>query len=472
MSIFNGMSKRKFRIQVSIICTILFAGSWCLSQTPGNLFWLSISRGTYFKHIGIWISIGLLVFVTLHLINRRWAYIENRVILFIFILSTLNILDYGVRSIFGAVSKWPNAILAGWSMITLLLPALAIFLVLKIRVSRKVLEKAIKVCLLPSVLFIYYSVPSEFTILKVEKPLRNGDRPPIHFILFDMLSYDLISINNEILPNYNNFKSFSNVADVYLNAYSPSSTTGQTIPRLLTGNDFEKVGHNFNIWTVQTKNSLKMQIISSYETIFSLADEAGYDVFLRAFALPYLNNFYDHIQSGEVYPFDTLWRGGMHSLIWPTLFPGGIQHQMTTNSILDDYLTRVLKNPRNTFFYTHWNIPHDPFIYDSNGQMMNRFELTKQLISRPDRKLRYRQQLTGTDRILGQLIQAIKDSGTYEKSLIIITSDHNIKGFGFDLKRIPLMIKWPYQKESKKVFSIVTSTDIFRYFKNFIQSQK
>jgi arylsulfatase A-like enzyme len=103
---------------------------------------------------------------------------------------------------------------------------------------------------------------------------------------------------------------------------------------------------------------------------------------------------------------------------------------------------------------------------------MGRFELTKQLINGPERRIKYSHQLTGTDRMLGQIIQAIKDSGTYEESLIIITSDHNIKGFGFDMKRIPLIIKWPHQQKAKKVFSKVTSLDIFKMLNLFIQSQK
>ena len=108
-------------------------------------------------------------------------------------------MDYGIRSIFGVVSKWPDTVLICWSLITLMFPFIAGFFALKIKISYSVLEKVINICILPSVLFIYYALPSEFTTLKIEKPLKNGARPPVHFILFDMLSYDFIFQNNPIV---------------------------------------------------------------------------------------------------------------------------------------------------------------------------------------------------------------------------------------------------------------------------------
>jgi hypothetical protein len=200
-----------------------------------------------------------------------------------------------------------------------------------------------------------------------------------------------------------------------------------------------------------------------------MANKSGYNVFLRAFALPYLDNFGVNIQSGKVHPFDTLWRVGMHSLIWPFVSPGGIQHQKTTIEIINDYVTRIRTIPRNTFFYTHWNIPHDPFIFGADGQMLNRIELTKNLITQPDRRLKYQHQLIGTDRILGQLIEALKNSGTYDESLIILTSDHNIEGYGFNMKHIPLLIKRPYQKRSKILESEVTTYNLLNFIKYFIK---
>jgi hypothetical protein len=287
-----------------------------------------------------------------------------------------------------------------------------------------------------------------------------------------MLSYDFLFKDGYIRPNYKNFGLFSKGANVYLNAVSPAGTTFEAVARLTTGIDFANTGHYLNQWTVSTKDSLEKKQIAFYETLFSMANKNGYNVFLRAFALPYLNNFREHVQSGKVHPFDTLWRVGMHSLIWPFLSPGGIQHQKTTDEMLNDYLSRIRSNPQNTFFYTHWNIPHDPFIFNADGQMLNRIELTKNLIVKPDRKLNYKGQLIGTDIIFGQLIEAMKGSGTYDQSLIIVTSDHNIAGYGYNMKHIPILIKEPYQKRSLILTSEVTTFNLLKFIKHFIEEGK
>jgi len=287
-----------------------------------------------------------------------------------------------------------------------------------------------------------------------------------------MLSYEFLSNDVTVSADYPYFESFSRGADVFRNAYAPAGTTGGTIPRLLTGIDFAEVRHPSTQWISRNDGSSKMLPISSFETLFSFADKVGYDVFLRGSALPYVNNFGDYIQSGRTFPFNTLWRLGMHSLIWPLLSPGGIQHQRTVDSMLHDYVTRIRSDSGNTLFYTHWKIPHDPFIYDANGNMLSRIELIKQFIVTPDREQNYRHQLLGTDAVFGRLIQAMKDSGTYDESLVIVTSDHNIAGFGFDMKRVPLLIKRPYQNRSRIIHFRVSTLKCKDYIQSFIRSRK
>ena len=459
----------RVRIGVSISVTILFAASWCLSETSDNVFWLCLSRKTYLNHIGIWLAVCLFIFLMLSLVGKLAPQSEKRFMVFLFVLSPLNLLDFGMRSIFGAVREWSDTVLISWSVMTLLLVALAVYMALRANISYGVLKKAIQVCVIPCLLLIYYALPTEFTTLRVEKPPHNGNRPPIHLILFDMLSYDFMFMNNKVKTIYSNFESFSNEAEVYVNAYSTAGCTGEAIPRLLTGIDFAETGRTRGQWTGKAENASKMQTISSFKTIFSTANKNGYNVFLRAFALPYLDNFGEHIQSGRVHPFDTLWKVGMHGLIWPVLFPGGIAHQETARSMLNDYINRIAKGPFNTFFYTHWNIPHDPFIYDSNGNMLTKFRLRKRLITRPPREIGYKHQLKGTDRVFGELIQAMKLSRSYDKSLVIVTSDHNIQGFDFNMKHIPLFVKRPYQRNTRIIESHVTSLSIYRYVEHFIQ---
>jgi hypothetical protein len=81
-------------------------------------------------------------------------------------------------------------------------------------------------------------------------------------------------------------------------------------------------------------------------------------------------------------------------------------------------------------------------------------------------------QLQFTDRELGKLIQRMKEQGTWDKSLFIVTADHgagfqagqarrmiNLVNVGW-IGSIPLFIKFPGQKHGRVVKGTVTSRDI------------
>jgi len=460
------------RIKVSFIATILFAGGWCLSQTKGNVFFLGVDLKTYLTHVSIWLGLFILIYVTLLITSKRSIECERRISLFIIMVSSLNLIDYGLRSIFGQVSTWPKTIIVSWAAFTLIFPGSVAYAAFKMRNIEKSVIYAVRICTIPCILFIYYALPGNFTCLKLDKPFRDGNRPSVHLLLFDMLSYDILFKDGMVDPSHPNFKSFSIQSDIFLNCRSPGESTDQVIPKLLTGKDFKKIGHMDTQWIVGEPADGKEVLLSSFETFFSVAYEAGYNVFIQAFALPYINNFENYIQSGQTFPFDNLWRAGMHSLVWPMISPGGIQHQETTNSMLENYLTRIKENDSNTFYYSHWNIPHDPFIFDANGKMLSRFELIKQLIMRPERKHCYINQLVGTDVVFGKIMRALKDNGAYEKSLIIVIADTNVKDLNLDMNHVPLIIKHPNQSATKLIKTKVTSQNLKSYLKHFIQTGK
>ncbi len=104
--------------------------------------------------------------------------------------------------------------------------------------------------------------------------------------------------------------------------------------------------------------------------------------------------------------------------------------------------------------------------------MLSRIELIKQMVSTPNREDMYKHQLRGTDAVFGQLIQAMKESGTYDESLVVVTSDHNIAGFGYDMKHVPLLIKRPHQSSARIIHSRVTTLKCADYIRSFIRSGK
>ena len=84
----------------------------------------------------------------------------------------------------------------------------------------------------------------------------------------------------------------------------------------------------------------------------------------------------------------------------------------------------------------------------------------------------YLSEVAYMDHALGELFEALKRHDLYEKSLIIVAADHGEflgeRGFIFhsyrldpELMHIPLMIKWPDQKTTRRIDANVSLVDLF-----------
>jgi len=458
-------------VPLAISVTVLFAGSWCLSNNDSNLFHLCLSVESYLAHIAVWLGLFVLVSSILCCAAGKSRKLANKISLFLILICPINILDYGMRSIFGPVGGWSMGPLAGWALFTLLLPLIAIFTAVKIKVTDTFISNFIKISVAPCILLIFYGVQTNFVESTIVKVPVEGNGDAVHLMIFDMLSFDMLFQGGQVNEKFPNFRQFSADSEVYLKAMSPGKTTGQTIPRLIAGEDSIKVGHdNKSPWLIQPTGYTEMLDLADYENIFSLFCDAKYNVFLQAFAMPYTKAFSKYIQFGKVYPYDTLWRIGMHSLIWPVIYPGGMAHQHTSKEIIKHYKAGISNNPSNTFFYTHWNIPHQPFIFDSKGRHLKRLALIEQMIH-VDLAEGFQNQLVGTDIFFGEIISAIKGSGKYDNSLVIVTADTNVKGLGYNVQHVPLFIKRPRQSKQRIIDTEVRTVNIKQYLKMFLLRQ-
>ncbi len=458
------------RFLTAAVCTLLLAGSWCLSSTPKNLFWLSLSKEVYLYQVAFWSALFACLYGALWAAGRRSRKFEDRTAFFLLMASPWNLLDFGMRSVFGETSAWPNTLLAGWSVATLSALPAALLVAWRFTPARATLGRLCRAALLPCAVLLYHAVPVEFAVVETLKPRGGGQGPPVHLMLFDMLSSDVLYEDGRVSDAFPHFRALADHSDVYLRARSPSGTTGQAVARLLTGIDFESVGHVRNLVVVRQPGEEEDRPLKEHETVFSIAKGRGYDVFLRSFAYPYVSNFGNAIQDGRIHPFNTLWRLGMHSLVWPMLSPGGLQHQATTDAILNAYLKRIEQGSKGTMFFVHWNIPHDPFIFDRHGNKLSRAVLTKHLIRRPDRMAAYRDQMVGTDAVLGRLVAAMKENGSYDEALLVVLGDHNVGELGLDMTRVPLLIKRPGQKKFFVIRSEAGTIGLFDYLKGYLAS--
>ena len=98
---------------------------------------------------------------------------------------------------------------------------------------------------------------------------------------------------------------------------------------------------------------------------------------------------------------------------------------------------------RGDFALLHLSIPHYPFIFDAQGEFHPRLPQTAES---------YRGQLVHADRLFGRWMDALRASGLWDESWVLVTSDHGLHKLAWsraperhDKFRVPLWVKAPGQ---------------------------
>lgn len=153
-------------------------------------------------------------------------------------------------------------------------------------------------------------------------------------------------------------------------------------------------------------------------------------------------------------------------------------HKWSSDASVDfDCLPRTLEKfgAYDTFIFAHIDYLHEPLVCPGAAQGRAHLYSQEALSGAGDAASAaiYFEQLTLVDRRIGQLIQWIKDSGTYDNTGIFITGDHGcglnwIKHSAYSLYderlRVPLIVKPPRWAAAERVPPVVGSSipEIFR----------
>lgn len=214
------------------------------------------------------------------------------------------------------------------------------------------------------------------------------------------------------------------------------------------------------------------------------------DVFIAGDYLPYCSAFQEVVAGCRVFlssDFDTY-----HQLVkqtWDRTVPGVLRHTWGGVSFYrllvrlagwpEHPITRALdvgqtfKRP--TLTYVHERLPHFPYFHASNGEISDNIHEDK-----PSRNLSldelkslqmfYREQVTYTDVLFGEFITRLKARELYDRSFIVVMSDH---GISFDPRdpgraleheqgfRVPFLIRSPGQIRSEVNPSPVHTAEFF-----------
>ena len=153
--------------------------------------------------------------------------------------------------------------------------------------------------------------------------------------------------------------------------------------------------------------------------------------------------------------------------------------------LLDGFLQRIGERGRRpTFYYLHLNLPHRPWKYLPSGReyapagapispagfkgrsLPNNEWLTIQGLQRHLLQVGY------ADRVLGQVLDRLRETGVYDRALIVVVADH---GHSFrpgqrlraataanaeDVLEVPLFVKRPGQTTGSSVHHTVQTIDI------------
>ncbi|MBU1179862.1 sulfatase-like hydrolase/transferase [Patescibacteria group bacterium] len=340
---------------------------------------------------------------------------------------------------------------------------------------------------------------------------KEGELPKtVHIILFDAFAYteDIFSKGEADIEKYKNFSKLLSQSYVFHKAESPGDNTATSIPKMFTKKDGDVV-YSYSKSYIENEN----ERISLYDTpnIFSLAREYNDSVYITGNFHTYCYDFKDWVSDCNDYPayasFYSLAQKNFIEKIYnrfriikaswmpflgmfgiedeelfykvPSLYKIGREHIDTYlwgaqfKSIVFDYQKFMRENNKNALFFTHLNLPHDPYSFNAKGETVADEPVYMESYPAWNKEL-FLEQAQYMDKVLGILLEDIENTADYDKSLIIITADHSAKNLSTvfpDTRHIPLIVKTPFQKKRKDIDEEYSTLYLMDIVKNYYESR-
>ncbi len=312
------------------------------------------------------------------------------------------------------------------------------------------------------------SIKKEVNISQYIKPSPHNPTHNIVVLLFDEMSYDFLYRNGAIDSRYPNIKYFSSISDNYHAATAPGKQTLTSLPGMLNGRRYEKVGMEYDtLYTISEKNE-KDILTMAQNNLFSSAQRKGFKTLMFGPYLPYCDlcgASLDECRSFSIYNYGTIERKFSlikpfltTFIIWPHQYPQGIIKNLVISKWQKE-LTRqtyrltmeAFDTPEPFFLFTHFYFTHVPFVFCKDGYYENKNPFLQNAEN-------YRPQLDYADRVLGELIARLKSVNKFEQSTIIVLADHNYRVmFPTRMNAIPLIVKKIGQSHKRDIYETVNA---------------
>ena len=281
----------------------------------------------------------------------------------------------------------------------------------------------------------------------------NTPEIPVVWIIFDELDYGITFERQpkELLhPELDSLKRTSLFAT---HAYSPFDATSLSIPALLTGSSLKNtIPHNSaNMTLMRTDGTIRE--LRTESTIFSDMRDRSIRTALLGWFFPYARLF--NVDFNVSYPqflipiSESLTKTvilQLRNLVESEYFsPFGDSltannHITNTTSLHREAIIQLQKN-RYGFIFLHYPVPHNPNIFDSHSHSYG-----------TNRNIRegYLDNVALADVLLGEIRATMQEIDTWDKALVILSSDHhwrfNTYDGVIDKRHVPFLVKLPHQK--------------------------
>jgi len=284
------------------------------------------------------------------------------------------------------------------------------------------------------------------------QPVERPNAIPVIWIIFDELDYRIAFGHRPktlLLPELDKLEQTSLSAS---KAYSPGGGTMISIPELLTGKVLKSS-------TPLSANKIKLIGLDGKasnfltdETIIADMKERGKKTAIFGWYFPY-NRLFQTVDVSKSYSLNPTLVGLAETIAHQlrSLIESRVtfnKHHISITVAMQHDVIHFLQTFQRGFVFLHYPVPHGDFIYNRN---------TKKYCQNLNLKEGYLDNVALTDRLLGEVRATMEQSGTWDKSLVIVSADHHWRWNTYDgvtdTFHVPFLVKLPGQKDSLSLSS-------------------
>ncbi len=300
-----------------------------------------------------------------------------------------------------------------------------------------------------------------------------GKGAPVVIFILDMMGYDNVFTGaGQIHDNLPHLKAFSDGATVFHQAQSPGDWTDTSIPGLMLQEEvalFTSTPDGAR-WGLQSNSAEPLRLAHEFPgSLPHRVRSAGGRSLYIGYTVPYKNlmpKAWDEAYIRPLYGvslpapaprwasllvyhwlrYVRVSKDPLAALVRKTNVHLALEHQhwrAITQDISAIGLRFIRENlSPGDFAIIHSPMPHEPYVFAADGSPSQ--------LPRDEVVAGYQAQLRYADRILGDWIMALKQTGKWDPSWVFVMSDHGIHqrdyGASPEMKRhVPLMVKAPGQ---------------------------